>query len=288
MKNIFSLIVALVVAGTAFSQEGAKKSEDPVTDTAKSKKYISIGSDGIRFGKKTKKDGIYVTGDGGADSSHTAFELQFGMLDLGFNYLQDKTNYASAETQAFLNVNQDLKNENLFSLREGKSINVNIYPVMLKYRMLKTKHQRIYLSTGVGLQIYNFRFNKSISYANDTRPMIVMDSISFKKNKVAISYLSIPLMINAKTKLAKDLWLTYGVGITGGYRIASWTKQISDERGKDKNHDAFNFNNFNSCITAEFGIDGYFRLYGSYQITALHESSLQQYPVAIGVRFLGI
>jgi len=78
------------------------------------------------------------------------------------------------------------------------------------------------------------------------------------------------------------------VGITGGYRLSSWTKQISDQKGLQKNHDKFNFSDFNSCITAEFGLDDYFRLYASYQVTPLQENALDQRPFSIGLRFGGL
>jgi hypothetical protein len=165
---------------------------------------------------------------------------------------------------------------------------VNVYPILLKYRALKTDNQRIYFSAGLGLQMYNFRFNKPITYINETAPMVITDTLQFSKNKVGLTYLSAPLMLTLKTRLAKDIWAVYGAGITAGYRIASWTKQVSTELGKRHNHDQFNFNNFNSCITAELGLEGYFRLYASYQVTPLHEDILDQHPYCIGVRFLGI
>ncbi|HTN46762.1 MAG TPA: hypothetical protein VL098_10485 [Flavipsychrobacter sp.] len=222
------------------------------------------------------------------DSSNKKWDIYVGILDIGINSLKDKTDYASAEAQSLLQVPSDLKNENLFSLKVAKSVNVNIYPILLKYRMVKTKSQRLYASVGLGLQIYNFRFSKPISYQNETTPQIVMDSVLFSKNKIAITYLSVPLMLTSKTRMSKDLWLVYGVGVTGGFRVNSLQKQISDERGKQKNRDQFNFNNFNACVTGEIGIDGYVRLFGSYQLTNLYESGLQQHPYTIGVRFLGI
>ena len=266
MKLVYSLAFLFLCAANASAQE-------KTADTTKNKKHtvsVSLGSE------ETK------------DTSNKVFDLHVGMLDLGFNYLNDQTNYYSPAAQNFLHVNNDVKNENLFSLREGKSINVNIYPILLKARVVKTERQRLYVSLGAGLQIYNFRFNKPITYINETTPMVIMDTISFTKNKVGITYLSVPLMITSKTKLAKDIWLVYGVGISAGYRIASWTKQVSGERGKEKNNDQFNFNNFNSCITGEVGVDGWLRLYASYQLTALHKDALEQYPYAIGVRFIGI
>jgi hypothetical protein len=277
MKSIFSLILALVLAGSVSAQIETEVTKTDDSTKKKGKKSIAISTSGIHFSDEDKKDTV-----------EKKFNLHYGIVDLGINYLQDQTDYASPGAQQFLSVDQNMKNENLFSLREGKSINVNVIPVTLRYTAVKTKGQRIYLSLGAGLQMYNFRFNKSISYVNETKPMVIMDSIGFSKNKLGITYLTVPLSVIGKTRLAKDVWLVYGVSVSGGYRIASWMKQVSDERGKDKNHDRFNLNNFNSCVTAEFGIDGIFRLYASYQVTALHEDGLDQHPYSIGFRFGGI
>ncbi len=256
------------------------------TDTTKKvrRKAISIGSDGIKI--STVADSATVAS---AKHEEDRFDIHFGMLDLGFIGISDNTDYTSAETQSFLQkVTPNGRNQNLFSLRGGKTINVNIYPVVAKYRLFKTERQRLYVSLAAGLQIYNLRYTKPITYINETEPLIFRDSISFSKNKVGISYLTIPLMFTAKTKLSKKLDLVYGAGITGGYRIASWTKQKSNERGTKKNHDPFNFADFNSCVTGEIGLEGILRLYASYQLTALNKSGIEQYPFCIGVRFLGI
>src|SRR5690606_27513586 len=102
------------------------------------------------------------------------------------------------------------------------------------------------------------------------------------------TYLSMPFMLTAKSRLAENIWLVYGLGVSGGFRINSMQKQISDERGKQKNRDQFNFNNFNACLTGELGVDGYVRLFASYQLTPLHENALFHYPYSIGIRFFGI
>lgn len=266
MKPVYSITLLLLLATSVSAQEQTQDSTKKKGHTV----AVTLGSE------ETK------------DTSDKVFDIHVGMLDIGFNYLDDRTNYNSPAAQNFLNVNSDVKNENLFSLRDGKSINVNIYPIMLKARVLKTERQRLYVTLGAGLQIYNFRFNKPITYTNETTPMVVMDTVAFTKNKLGITYLSVPLMVTSKTKLAKDIWLVYGVGISAGYRIASWTKQVSGERGKEKDHDQYNFNNFNSCVTGEIGIDGWVRLYASYQLTALHKDALDQHPYAIGIRFIGI
>lgn len=244
----------------------------------KDKSYISIGSGGLKV----------ATGNEERMNEKRRVKMHFLMLDLGFNALHDKTNYNSPEAQQYLQVSGDKKNGNLFSLRQGKSINVNIWPVLLDVKLLKSRNQKISLYTGAGLQLYNFRFNKDISYLNESRPMVIDDSVIFSKNKLAFAYVSVPLMLNMKTRLGGKLWVTYGLGVIGGYCFDSWTKQISDERGKQKNHDQFNFQKFNLNLSGEIGINGYIRFYGTYQVTNMYENSMTQNPYCIGIRFFGV
>jgi hypothetical protein len=240
--------------------------------------YFSIGSNGIRL-STTRKDSI---------REHNAVTIHWGMVDVGINALDDQTDYGSEAARQYLQVPEDKKNGNLFSLRPAKSINVNIWPFLMKVKLMKHPRQKICFYTGIGLQLYNFRFNKDISYRNDTRPLVLEDSVDFSKNKLAFTYVSVPLMFNFKTRMSGDLWFTYGFGLIGGYCLDSWTKQISDERGKQKNHDAFNFQKFNLNLSAEIGISDYIRLYGTYQVSNLYQNSLRQYPFALGIRFCGI
>jgi hypothetical protein len=158
---------------------------------------------------------------------------------------------------------------------------------MVKFAAVKTQRQRIYISSGLGLQLYNFRYENNISYTRDPAGIII-DSVSFSKNKLGLDYLNIPLMLTFKTRLFKDRWLVYGVGITEGLRIASWTKQKSDERGKVKTHDDFGLADWNTCVTGEFGIEGIVRFYASYQLTSLYDNALNQHPISFGFRFSGI
>lgn len=254
----------------------------------------------LKVGKEdsASKDGNYISiGSGGVKvSSHKLDSLDkvrkvkvhFLMLDLGFNALHDRTNYSDPAAQQYLQVGADRKNGNLFSLRQGKSINVNIWPVLFDFRLLRSRNQKISLYTGAGLQLYNFKFNKDISYLNETTPMVIEDSVRFSKNKLAFAYVSVPLMLNFKTRMGGNFWVTYGLGVIGGYSFDSWTKQISDERGKQKNHDQFNFQKFNLNLSGEIGINGYIRFYATYQVTNMYENSLAQYPYCIGIRFFGI
>ena len=319
MKYIIITLLSLFVGGNMVQAQTA-----PATDTLKINRDNRPGLnpgfvDGGALHKDKKKGGgavwigsggIHYEKSGKHDTSYRRFEVQIGMLDLGINSLIDNTDYSLPFSQpgspsAFLNVDPAHVNKDLFSIRQSKSINVNIYPIMFKANLLRSNKQRLMLVTGLGMQIYNFRFTKPVSYRSDPTPYVTLDTISFSKNKLAINYLTVPLMLNGKTKIAstphstkegdassstygKGYWLTYGVGISGGYLLSSWTKQISDQRGKDKDHDPFNFTRTNLCINGEIGLDGYVRLYASYQITKLHDSYLDQHPFCIGLRFLGL
>ncbi|HET8574150.1 MAG TPA: hypothetical protein VFL76_09785 [Edaphocola sp.] len=261
-----------IISGKDSTQFSFSVSRD---STKKARHAISIGSDGINI-------------DENAHDSATVY-VHWLMFDLGINAFNDKTDYGDVAARQYLDVPAGRKNADLFSLRPGKSVNVNIWPVLVNFMMMNGRHQKISFYTGAGLQLYNFRFTRAISYLNDTHPEVIMDSVDFSKNKLAFAFASVPLMINFKTRLsATDLWLTYGFGVIGGYCLDSWTKQISDERGKQKNHDAFNFRKFNLNLSAEIGIDDYIRFYATYQVTNMYKNALVQYPYAIGIRFLGI
>lgn len=284
----FIVTAALICLGTSLWAQ-AEKSDNEQTDN----RMITVGKRDT-----AKKDGGYIAlGSGGLKVSSKRIDsinqarrvsIHFLTLDLGINALHDQSNYGSAEAQQYLQVGADKKNSNLFSLRQGKSINVNIWPVLLDIRLFKSSNQRISLYTGAGMQLYNFKFNKDISYLNETVPMVIEDSVKFSKNKLAFAYVSIPVMLKFKTRLGGNFWITYGAGVIGGYCFDSWTKQISDERGKQKNHDQFNFQKFNLNLSGEIGINGYIRFYGTYQVTNMYQNGLNQHPYCIGIRFFGV
>lgn len=267
MKLVYGLMALVLFQTTAQAQEQKK---------SKKEHSISISSDGIKVDKSTD-----------SAKPEKVFSFEFGVVDIGINSVQDKTDYTGAAVQQYLDVPQNISNSSLFSLRNGKSWNVNIWPVMAKLRLLKTDHQKIYLYSGIGLQVYNFRYTKDISYNDSTRG-VYLDNVQFAKNKLCVTYASIPLGLTFKTKLAEKAWLVYGFGVTGGYRISSYMKQVSGTRGKQRVRDSDNFADFNTCVTGEIGLDNYFRLFASYQLTPMHDAVIDQHPFTIGLRLGGI
>lgn len=280
MKHTFFAIIALLFAtGTANAQVEVKKD----TTSRKERKEVSISNHGIHIGKHVDS----------AKKANRKSESTIG-LELGINMIQDNTNYSDPSVINYLaGVPASKRNSSLFNQNGGlKPMNVNI-SYQRSFRLLKTKGQKINVTTGLGMQIYNFRYDNNITYTKDPYT-IISDTVKFSKNKLGVNYLNIPLSFTFKTKLhssvdgKKSTWLVYGFGVSGGYNISAWTKQKSDERGKVKKHGDFEINPFNACATAEFGIDDVIRLYGSYQLTSLYTNGLDQHPVCFGVKLIGI
>jgi len=281
MKHTLCAIAA--IAGLLFSLRSSAQDTDDTAAHKKKKHWheLAINSNGIMILSKDSAKATKATED-----AHR-FTVGYAMVDLGINLIADNTNYMNPAVKTYLDVPANEQNKSLFDLRQGKSINVNINPVMVKFKALKTKNQRIYISTGLGLQLYNFRYESPLTYTKNPSS-VILDTISFKKDKLGLDYLNVPLLFTFKTRLNKDNWLVYGVGITEGYLICSWTKQESGLRGKVKVYDAFGLANTNTCVSAEFGIEGAFRFFASYQLTSLYQNGLDQHPISFGLRFGGI
>ena len=119
----------------------------------------------------------------------------------------------------------------------------------------------------------------------DASPFTFRDSVSFSRNKIAADFFTVPVMININTNPGAGRWGGFQIsfGVSGGYLYASRQKQVSNERGKQKQRTDFNLNKWKVAYVAELGL-GPVRLYGSYSMTTLHTFGLDQYPYNIGVR----
>ncbi len=220
-------------------------------------------------------------------------------MDLGWNMLIDNTNYNSPEVANYLHVSADKRNSALLGLRQNKSINANIN-WLYTFKAVRKEGQKVLIASGLGLQLYNFRFDNNITFAKGSGGVSI-DTLSFTKNKLAFDYLNVPLLITSKTRIynnkenhKKDRWLVYGVGASAGYSLSTWTKQISGQKGKVKVHDAFEFNPFNACVSAEIGIEDVLRFYVNYQVTNIFKESgsnvsgMEMHPLSFGFKLSGI
>jgi len=156
-------------------------------------------------------------------------------------------------------------------------------------------NQHVNLKYGLGLELNNYRYNigTNISYLEHnpyvtgqvTSPVVIRDSIQFTKNKLAADYLTVPLMLNFSSSPGfTNRGISLSVGVSAGYLYSQRNKQVSHERGKEKNKGDYDLERFKLSYVAELGL-GPVRFYGSYSPKSFYGSGLDMKPYTLGIRF---
>lgn len=237
-------------------------------------------------GKSGKTDKHQISNKTSCNNKH--FTVSYLMMDVGLNGFYDKTNYQSSEAINFVRVEDQYRDNNLMDINAAVSRNFNLWPVMFSFNPLKSKNQKLLFSSGFGFQWYSFKFTNPVRIEGGLDPHVRLTDLEYSKNKLGITYLSVPLMLTGQTRISGNKWLTYGIGVIGGYRIQSWTNRHSSTQGREKIKDSYNLEPFQWSLTAEIGVTNVLRLYGTYQMTNMWKNGLHQQPFAIGLRLLGI
>jgi hypothetical protein len=196
-------------------------------------------------------------------------------IDFGFNNYTDNTNYSSPATQAL----SPGATSNRFSIRNGKSINFNLWFFMQKVNLYK---HMVNLKYGLGIETYNFRYQNNIVYRQNPL-VIVEDTLNYTKNKLATDFLTVPLLLNFNLQPHRSNPIGFSVGMSAGYLYSSRQKLVSDKYGKHKTHSDFNLEPFRFAYIAEINL-GPIGLYGSYSVRSMYKYGLDMTPYAIGIR----
>lgn len=149
------------------------------------------------------------------------------------------------------------------------------------------------LLTGVTVDLNQYKFSNNTTLVPDQLELnnfITNDSIDFKKSKLYSSYVQIPLMLQFQTAPGrKSRNFHIAIGGFGGLRIASHTKQVSDERGKQKIWDDYNLNNVRYGITGRIGYRG-LQFYANYNLSSMFRDDVQLpeiTPLTVGISLTG-
>lgn len=288
MTKLFTLMVLVLICMVANAQtEPGKVSNEKDT--------IRIGNIIItRDGQKsdeTNKSGTHITMGRNHKKKVSNVSTNWGVIDLGFANYNDETNYSSTGTYLYARAGTPALGKNDFKLRTGKSVNVNIWFFMQRLNLIK---QHVNLKYGLGLELNNYRYRSvsNISYleqnffipSQSPSPVIIRDSIQFSKNKLAADYLTVPMMINFSTSPGyTNKGLSLSVGVSAGYLYSQRNKQVSQERGKQRNKGDYDLERFKLSYVAEVGL-GPVRLYGSYSPKSFYSSGLDMKPYTVGIR----
>lgn len=291
MKRLLSTMAILIIAQQGFAQTDSSATK---TDTVRVGNFLIIKKN------KTTEDGSDMRSSGRRNydinnsvrsiirnpAKKKNISTNWWIFDLGFANLRDNTDYSYAQAGSYFKTFRPADgpvNQNSYRLNTGKTSNVNIWFFMQKLNV--SKHV-LNLKYGLGLEMYNFRYDTRLSYRKDPLPFVYNDSIGFSKNKLFTSYLTVPLMINVNTTPNKRNGFSFSAGVSAGYLVGSRNKQISGERGKQKINGNFEMEPWRVAAIGELGI-GPVRLYGSYSLNKLQKdvTRLEQFPYAIGLRF---
>jgi hypothetical protein len=286
MKHLMMLLALSGLVQLSFAQTDTTAKP---TDTVQVGNFIIIKKN--KDGKLTDDEKINININfKGKDKSIKKkpgnISTNWFIFDLGFTNLVDNTNYTAAQGMGYLKTGRPADgqvNQNSMALNSGKSSNANIWFFMQK---MNVANHVLNLKYGLGLEMYNFRYDRSLSYRSSPTPYVFNDSIGFSKNKLYAGYLTVPFMVNINPYPNKKRALSMSVGVSAGYLVGSHTKQISAERGKQKYHGDMMLQPWRFAVVGELGL-GPVRLYGSYSLNDLHKEStgLKQTPYAVGIRF---
>ena len=214
-------------------------------------------------------------------------ETNWFIFDLGFANFIDKSPtlyWLAANPNSLPFYPGPVMSPENFTLNNKRSTNVNIWVVAQKLNLYQHK---INLKYGLGVEMFNFRFDKSISFREDIEKNVKFDVIPFTKNKLLVKYLTVPVQFNFSPNPYNKKAFYASIGMSAGYLWNAKNKQISGERGKEKFRGNFNLNDWRFATIGELGL-GSVRLYGSFANSNLfnkNQSYIDMQPFAVGLRF---
>ena len=270
------------------------------------KEEVRVGMDGIHV--KDGNEETHVTWDGlyhkdgkevtkviwGKDSTKLAkkdaalFKDNGLHLNLGLNGLNCNPDplQTTVSPPTLLSSDFDLKtiNSTFVSLAIDESIN-----------LVSGKKSAWRLGYGVSVDWYNFQFDhsrviqKSASGQTIFQPIISKGSeIELEKNKLAVSYVTLPLMSQFVFRKVSSIQMI-SFGGYASYRLTSWSK-TKEDKSNDRNKESsnFNLNQFRYGLRAEFAFRRFPDLFFNYDLNPLFESNtgLKMNGFSFGVKLL--
>ena len=204
------------------------------------------------------------------------FKGHYSGITMGFNWYVDpdfKTSFAPEQDFMDLNI--------------GKSVSFGINPLQYSIGLQKEKNT-IGLVLGAGWSVHNYRFNNNYQLVKDNNGLtngIKLEN-ELSKNKLTISYINIPLMLEFQIPLNnQENRLIFDVGGYCGFKIGSHTKMVDAQSGdKKKSRPDLNLNPIQYGTIFQFGYKQV-KLFGTYNFSTLFnkDKGPELYPVQIGV-----
>lgn len=152
----------------------------------------------------------------------------------------------------------------------------------------------IQLSTGVGLQFNNLKFEYNTRLNADSAfTWGTIDSsnyFNYRKNRFKQTYVTVPLLLNFNSSKSLKNNVHFTAGVVGKYLLNSKTKailtRVSDEF-TFRRKDGYNLNPFQVDAYASIGYRN-FTLYAQYALTEMFKKGkgAELYPFSVGIRLV--
>jgi opacity protein-like surface antigen len=148
----------------------------------------------------------------------------------------------------------------------------------------------LHVEWGVGVSWYNFKFENEAVRLSEGPGIVefteVPSDIDTKKSKLTASYLNVSLVPvlqfgenHHRGHRHGQRWgdwhsfsdrggLRIGAGAYAGYKIASYTKTVTDDRNREKDHDGFFLNNLRYGVRVQVGFGGV-DLFANYDLNEI-------------------
>lgn len=284
MKRFFTLCVALcaVLAVNAQTDTTGRQNQPPADDTIRIGGMVIIRKAGSKD-KEMKEDKEYKMRKRRGDKPSN-LSTNWWIFDIGFSNFTDKTLYTSTAAQGYA----PGSNKTWFDLKDGKSRNINVWFFMQKLNVAK---HIVNLKYGLGLELNNYHFKQPIRFQEPDGtlvdpPLVIMDGTvgrSYKKNKLAADYLTVPMMLNFNFTPNRKKGFGISAGVSAGYLYSARNKTITSDEGKEKTKDDFELEKWKLSYIAELSM-GPVRFYGSYAPKTMFERGLDIRPYNFGFR----
>lgn len=272
MKRLLLAMIALSGAMVSMAQDSTAKDK---ADTIRVGGMIIIKDHKDGDGDK-KGNNITISNHHKKKSSNVS--TNWWIVDIGFANLKDESNYAQALSSGFVGAGVG---KDQLDLRTGKSINVNIWMFMQKLNMIK---HAVNLKYGLGLELNNYRFDDETVRFSKNPTKITLDG-SLKdadKNKLAVDYITVPMMLNFNFTPGREKGFGFSAGVSAGF-LYDARQKIKDGGDRKKLHDDFDLEKWKLSYIGELNL-GPVRLYGSYAMNNMWSKGLDQTPYNVGIR----
>jgi len=279
MKIFLQILFFFMLSISAIAQRDTLK----IGQFLISKSPSSINKSWEDIIKNRDLKGVKVVYEKNKELDFKQFETSWFAFDLGLvNYL-DETKYLENKSLSSPTIGLPMSKLKM-QLNNGKSTNINIWVVQQKYRF---KNPSFYLKYGLGVEMFNFRYEYSINFRKHESMFIYLSEDNYEKNKLFTSYLSAPIQIGYDFKLKNNKLIGLSGGFISGYLYKSYNKQIGRALGKEKYHGNYSLRDVRLAGIFEIRIDQ-LKFFGTASLqNMLDKMNTNQslYPYSFGLRF---